>query len=299
MAKHVPYDGNTGKTPPQGGESVFDFNANCREIKDAPGHVECTPRNSYLETEQDQSDSTTFGEKYGLQLFSCGLAVTLILIVWWSFTRQINWKKCSEAISITFVLLLGCLGWGITCAVVGWLFGGLDQDVQKFAIFAWLSSYLFVVIAVFRRWKEARTLFVVSPAERFNYLTTAWSVPLGMIATLAIFSAIWLWGWQIIYWLRRDHWTSLDIISLVKSGGAGADGPREIFGSLGRNRFTNWLISPLDWVGLQRVVSLILSWITPSIIFLFVGFQCLMAGDVQRNLREKLIRQSKELGQSG
>ncbi len=88
MAKYVPYDGKVYKTPPRGNEHPSDFNANCWEIKGSPGHVECAPRDSYLEVEEDPPVPKPFLEVYGQQVFFSGLAASLLLIVWWTFTRR-------------------------------------------------------------------------------------------------------------------------------------------------------------------------------------------------------------------
>ena len=88
MAKLAPYHGKVYKSPPSGEQHLSDSNANCWETNGSPGNINCTPRDSYLEVEQDPPEHKPFLEEHGLQLVACGLAASLLLIAWWTFTRS-------------------------------------------------------------------------------------------------------------------------------------------------------------------------------------------------------------------
>lgn len=206
-------------------------------------------------------------------------------------TLRMSWTKALEVAALVVILVVGFSGWAAFSHAVSWLLTGLGPNLQDIAQGLWLLLYVLVAAAAIKRWSEARANVALSPEQRSNYLKTACSVPLGIIATLSIFAAFWLWGWQFLYWLRTEHWVPLDAVSLIKRTADDAIGPRIIFGSVENSKLIAWLLFPQDWLGLHRVVVTILAWITPSLIFLFIGIQLTTAVIALSESRDRLLRQ--------
>lgn len=206
-------------------------------------------------------------------------------------TLRTRWTKIIELAALTLILGVGLVGWGAFSYGVIWLLTGLGSDLQNIAKGMWLLLYVTVAVAAFRRWSEARAIVAFSPEQRSDYLKTACSLPLGIIATLSFCAAFWLWGWQFLYWLRTEHWVTVDLISLIKATTDDAIGPRIIFGSFGNGKLITWLLYPQDWLGLNRVVATFLTWVTPSLIFLLIGIQLATVASAIGAFRDKLVRE--------
>ena len=207
------------------------------------------------------------------------------------FNVGVSTTKAIELAALTLFLAVGFAGWDAFSHAVSWLFTGLGADFQDIAKGLWLLLYVTVAVAAFRRWSEARAIVAFTPEQRSDYLKSAWALPLGIIAALSICGAFWLWGWQLLYWLKTEHWVALDAITLVSATTDDAVGPRMIFGSFGNSKFITWLLYPEDWLGLHRVVATFLAWITPSLIFLLSGIQLATVAGAIREFRDKLVRQ--------
>lgn len=85
-------------------ESIHAFNANCKKTGDAMGHVECIPRPTAQTDEvtdpvllaqlnatayaEEAATKPTFLQEYGVQTFLSGAALLLVIVIWWTFTRQ-------------------------------------------------------------------------------------------------------------------------------------------------------------------------------------------------------------------
>ena len=207
-------------------------------------------------------------------------------------TKQ-KFQTIAEFLRLCVVIALGFLGWAMVSAVAGWLASAFGQDTRLPVTYACIAIYIFIVISVFRRWRESRCLIGIHEETRGKYLETAWSLPLALVGALAVVGALFLRGWQIVFWLRTDAWVSLDIVSLMTPISGEPLGPRTLFIEGKGPSGDDWLIAPRDWYGLQKVAHFVSSMVTPSLILLIGGLTSLNKAAEYSDTRSNISAQSR------
>ena len=199
-----------------------------------------------------------------------------------------KFRTTGEFLGLCVIVALGLLGWGMVTAFAGWLVSAFSKDMRLIVIYACLALYPFIAISIFRRWMESRHLIGVPDEIRSRYLETAWSLPLTLAGALAVVGALFLWGWQVVFWLKTDLWVSLDIVSLMTPASGETLGPRVLFIEGPGPSGDHWLIAPRDWYGLQKVAHFVFSMVTPSLILLIAGLASINAAEKYSAARSKI-----------